>query len=196
MLPDFPVQKKFFSSVLSDTIQRRLQKDRLISMIHIHRMHEGSSVHIQSPDFEDNIQLEQVGFEAEVAVDDVIREGPSIYMKQALAAAEAFIEAHHKMLFAKVDQVTEKAGNVTDARGKPFSPELLLDALERIELSFDETGNAKMPTMIMHPSLLESIKGKVPEWEQDPAYRRRLAEIIERQRTAWIDRENRRLLAD
>ena len=196
MLPDFPAQKRHFASIIGDTIRGRLQKDPLISMIHIHHMHEGSAVHVQSPSFEDNVEMEQVGFEGEVAHEDLIREGPSIYIRQALAAAEKFIEAHHQMLFEKVNQVTEQTGNVTDARGKSFSPEMLLEALERIELDFDDAGNAKMPTMVMHPKLLESIRDKIPEWEQDPKYLERRSEIIERKRKDWIDRQNRRVLAD
>jgi hypothetical protein len=196
MLPDFPKQKRHFQSFLGEITRARLQRDPLISMIHIHHMHEGSGIQVRTQEFEDNIELKQVGFEAEIARDDLAREGPSIYIRQALAAAEKFVEAHHKILFEKVNQVTRIAGNVTDTRGKPFSPDVLLDALERIEVDFDEAGNAKLPAMIMHPKLLESIKDKIPEWEQDPEFAKRKEEIIEQKRKDWIDRQNSRLLVD
>jgi hypothetical protein len=196
MLPDFPVQKQYMASQISKAIAQRMKKDPLVSMIHAHYMKEGSSVEVQSPGWRDQVELTEVGFEGQVSLDDLIKEGPEAYLKQALRAAEAFIEAQHKMLIAKVNEVTEKTGMTLDAKGKPFSPEMLLEAMERMELSFSETGQPIMPTLVVHPKLLETIKEKMPEWEKDESFMKRRDELIDRKRREWLDRENRRKLVD
>ena len=196
MLPDFPIQKRFIASQLSKVMAARMKKDPLVSMIHVHIMKEGSSVEIQSPGWQDHVEMSDVGFEGEVSLDDLIKEGPGIYFKQALKAAEAFIEAQHKMLLAKANEVTERSGMVFDGRGKPFSPEILLQAMERMELSFSESGEPRMPTLIVNPQLHEKIKEKMPEWEKDEDFKKRRDDLIDRKRKEWLDRENSRKLVD
>jgi hypothetical protein len=173
-----------------------MRQDPLFSMIHVHHMNEGTAVEIDSPGFADHVEMQSVGFQGQVPLDDLIRDGPAAYLNQAMQAAEAFIAAQHNMLFAKADEVTSRTGMVIDGKGMGFSPELLLEALERIEMSFSDSGQPQMPTIVMHPQLLATIREKIPIWETDPAFKKRYAELIERKRKVWIDRKNSRKLAD
>ena len=151
---------------------------------------------IRSPDFRDQSDYETIEFEQAVGVDELIEKGPEAYLERVPKIAAQIIDAQHKTIFGKINEVTSRTGMVTDARGKPFSPEMLLESLKKMEISFDQTGEARMPTLVMAPKLADSVKDKLPEWDKDPELKRRLNAIIQKKRQEWIDRENSRKLVD
>jgi len=122
---------------------------------------------------------------------------PVEYFKQKMdEMAESFIAQQEGLVFSKLNEVTEQTGNVVDGHGKPFSPALLFEALEKIQIDFDDQGRPIMPTVVLHPSLFEKVKEKLPEWEANPEFAKRHNAIIEEKRRQWLDRENCRKLAD
>lgn len=95
-----------------------------------------------------------------------------------------------------LNETLEKTGQTKDAKGRPFSKELLLEMLEMVELDFDERGEPILPALVMAPQLYEKIKSDVPTWDQDPVFNAAHEAIIERKRTNWRDRESHRKLVD
>ena len=83
-----------------------------------------------------------------------------------------------------------------DAGGKPFHPEMLLEAIERMPIEFDDKGNPKLPTITMNPAQMERIKDKLTEWESDSVLRDRYEAIMRKKREEWLDRESNRKLVD
>jgi len=60
--------------------------------------------------------------------------------------------------FARMDEIAEENGMVVDARGRPFSADLFVEMLEKIEIKFDESGNAVMPSLVVHPSMMDKMR--------------------------------------
>lgn len=109
--------------------------------------------------------------------------------------AKEFVKERSKLVFEKMEEVTQKTGNVVNANS-PITPQIILDALEKIQFDFDEYGNPILPSLILHPDQYERIKDEIPKWESDEGLRKRHRELIEKKRQEWIDRENNRKLVD
>jgi hypothetical protein len=94
--------------------------------------------------------------------------------------------------FESIARITDATGNKVDAGGRPFSPELLLEALEKIEWSFDEDGEPIMPTLVMSPDMADTVS-KLPPLtpEQEQAF----AELKERKRAEYRARRRHRKLS-
>ena len=91
---------------------------------------------------------------------------------------------------------SKKVGTSINAMGRPFSTDLLLEALERIQLDFDDDDNPKFPTMVVSPEMFEKIKDKLPAVGEDPNFDKRFEELILMKKQEWHDRESNRKLVD
>lgn len=78
-------------------------------------------------------------------------------------------------LFENMRRVTEATGMVVESKGGP-TPETILEVIDKMELSFDDTGEPQMPTLVAHPNAV----AKLPPWL--PEHSERLAEILQRKR--------------
>jgi hypothetical protein len=118
-------------------------------------------------------------------------------LKKVDAAAEEMTGQIARSMFATIGQAAETAGNLINNEGKPFMFDTFLAGIERVDIDFDEaTGRPHMPRLVMHPDLWAKVKDKLPEWETNPESRRRFAQLIEKKRNEWNDRESRRKLVD
>ncbi len=78
-----------------------------------------------------------------------------------------------------ISDVTEATGQVVSGEGRDFW-EAMLEAMEGVELSFDEQGNHH-GMVVIHPDLAEKIKNNPPTPEQEA----RAQEIIRNKREQW-----------
>src|SRR6266850_1498376 len=67
--------------------------------------------------------------------------------------------AYMPQFFEQLRQVMEATGQVVDAKGKPYSHDLYLDLLEKVDIDFTEDGQPKMPTLVVPPNLAPKIEG-------------------------------------
>lgn len=96
-----------------------------------------------------------------------------------------------------INEAVETVGNVISARGKPLNPDMILEALEKMEVDFDRKGEPILPTIMVGPDLGVKLKEQIPKWYQEyPHFERRLNEILEIKRMMWRDREASRKLVD
>ena len=77
-----------------------------------------------------------------------------------------------------------------------MTPELIMKTLEKIDISFDEFGNPLIPTLIVRPEILKKMEENVDIWKETPESREKMRKLIEKKRSEWIDRQNRRKLVD
>lgn len=73
-------------------------------------------------------------------------------------AAEDMARQTETMFFQKADESTRSVGNVLDAGGRPFDPQMLLDMLDSVQVEFDENGKPELPTIVLHPDLFNSTR--------------------------------------
>jgi hypothetical protein len=93
-------------------------------------------------------------------------------------AADQGLKVLMPKIFEYLGQVCDATGNVVDGRGQPFSFDHVLEALEKVQIDFDEAGNPELPTMVVSPEVFQKLKMNPPTPEQ----LRKRDEIIERKR--------------
>ena len=78
--------------------------------------------------------------------------------------------------YGMLNQIIEESGNVVDG---PLTLDRLFELLERMHISFDNLGNPRWPTMVVHPNMALPVQELAREMETDEA-KARLTEIIGR----------------
>ena len=109
-------------------------------------------------------------------------------------AAQEIAKQHMQLLFTTVTESSNRVGTTFDAGGRPFHMSMFLDALEGMQVDFDDDGRPKLPTIVMHPDQLKVIGPKLAEWEKDSALHARWEHVLAKKKDEWRDRESRRKL--
>ena len=144
----------------------------------------------------DRPNYERLSSALSVKDDDLIKMGPQAFIDGLNRTAEELREQQSKLVFERMNEVTQKTGNTVDAKGQPLSHHLLLQTLEKIEIDFDDEGQPIMPTLVVSPAQYEKFKKKIVEWEKDPKCQDNFNKLIESKRKVWHDRESNRKLVD
>lgn len=110
---------------------------------------------------------------------------------QVDAMAEERLSIVMPHFFKVFEKTCDAAGTGMDARGKPFSFEMYMAALEKIELQFDRDGQPILPTLVVHPTMAKHLASLPPPTEeQQKAY----SDLIERKRGEFNARRRYRKL--
>ncbi len=72
-------------------------------------------------------------------------------------ATDQSLKEYMPQFFEQMRLMMEHAGQRVDAGGKPFSIDLYLDGLERVQIDFTEDEKPKLPTLVAGPELAEKI---------------------------------------
>jgi hypothetical protein len=72
----------------------------------------------------------------------------------------------------------------------------ILEVWEKMEIDFDDDGKPRWPTIVLQPDAQAEIQVKLPKWHEGPEFRKKWAELIERKRKEFDEREARRRLVD
>jgi hypothetical protein len=91
---------------------------------------------------------------------------------------EKYVAAMMPQVFAGMSVVIEAVGNTFDAEGQPFTWDMVLDMIEKIEVAFDDDDRALVPALHVNENM------NIPKMSTEQA--RRLEEILERKRVAYI----------
>jgi len=102
--------------------------------------------------------------------------------------AAAFSEQLTKRILQNISELCDGTGNVVNAKGRSIW-EAQLEALETIQITFDEDGNPSLPSIVMHPDTADNM-GDPPE-----DFRPRYDSIVERRRDEWLARRRTRRLS-
>lgn len=106
-------------------------------------------------------------------------------------AAESGLASLMPQFFANLGEICDAAGQTVDAGGRPLDHDLLLEAIEGVEITFDDEGNAQMPTLVVHPEMADKIAALPPPTpEQD----QRFAEMMQRKKEEFFARRRTRQL--
>jgi hypothetical protein len=111
--------------------------------------------------------------------------------EQADAMADERLSIVMPHFFKVFERTCDAAGTGTDARGKPFSFELYLAGLEKIELQFDRDGQPILPTLVVHPTMAKQMESLPPPTEEQ---QRAYNDLIERKRREFNARRRYRKL--
>jgi hypothetical protein len=93
--------------------------------------------------------------------------------------------------FKVMERMCDAAGTGADAGGKPFSFEVYLAGLEKIELQFNRDGQPILPALVVHPTMAKQIASLPPPTEEQ---QRAYNDLIERKRREFNARRRYRKL--
>lgn len=198
MLPDFPTQKKKLAEIWHQYLYQRYREYLgFWSQLPTHNHPEGGSWSIERADGTKDTQeyrkLESMFF---VTVEEAPTLTADLIRKKLDMVARDMAQQTSQGIFETLNDNLEKHGQLVDAEGRPFSKELFLELLEKVEFDFTKDGKPILPSLLMHPRLYETIKDVIATWETDPGFATKHEQIIELKRMNWRDRESRRKLVD
>jgi len=198
MLPDFVEVKKRVHELLMHYMQGRVQH-HLGFMSQVPRVVIPEGQHnrlVRSDGSVDDTKLKKVQGSEEINTDPKNGLHFKAVLQKLDAIAKQIADEQQRQMFARINEVTEKTGNVTKAPLKEFGLKHLNDMLEKIEIEFDEKGEPRLPSMICGPKMAESIMARREQIESDTVEKARKAEILARKKEAFRAREGRRRLVE
>jgi hypothetical protein len=198
MLPDFPKEKallqKFWNQYLAHKHKELLG---IFATIPSFAIHEGDRWKLERSDgteSEQNYQEMSSGFT--ISLEEVPDLTPEKIKAKLDAAAEDGAQQMTQSIYKEIEEATRAVGNAVDGKGKPFSKELFLEMLEKIDMDFTPDGQLIPPTFVMPPNAVDANKTKFKEWDQDEEFNARHTELINKKREKWYAREALRKLVD
>ena len=197
MLPDFPTVKKKIENDFNKKIREKMNNDLVLSQIGRKRVHEGNIHTSSSMDgYTESSEYKYISSGFSISTDEIIEKGVDAFISQIDKISEELIKQQLQLLFKKMDEITERTGNIVNAKGKNISPEVILEALDKVQFDFDEFGNPLYPSLVLHPNDMEKIKDEIPKWDIDPIWKKCLELLVEKKRREYHDRESHRKLVD
>ena len=199
MLPDFPLLKQdIVTLILVPAFDRARLEDPLLGNIKSTIQHEGDRSSYQTVEGKIKDQPYQQ-FHEDMAIlpEDVVDKDLEYmiekFSEMGLNAATQLAQYS----FSFINSVIDETGNSIDAKGRPVTPDLILEALEKIPIDFDEkTGLARFPTFYINPSQKEVFQKAIADATADKNFKVRFDKMVERKKEEWRDRENNRKLVD
>lgn len=89
---------------------------------------------------------------------DALERGDTTRLIETLVSAGAAMRSGTaRQLFSRMEETAKQNGMVVDARDRPFSVDLFIEGLEKMDIDFDAQGNAIMPEFVVHPSQMKKF---------------------------------------
>jgi hypothetical protein len=101
-----------------------------------------------------------------------------------------------KYHFKVLNDTVKETGNSVDAGGQKLTPELFLETLSKISISFDKDGNPKMPTIVISPKMTDEWKRVIAEAEADPEHKLKFEAIMKQKKEEYDAEQASRKLVD
>lgn len=193
MLPDLPSLKEEIESLMMGFLRRR-SRERLGAFAKAQRqlIHEGDKLQMERADGTSDIsEMKEVTSELKLKTSDL----PAMSMAERLEKLDQMADQMAGQMsahaFQTLGETLDKAGQTTERKGKPFDAEAILEALDKIQMDFDEPPEL---SLVIPPALKERAAAAFEQLENDPQLRARRDEIISKKRREWRDREADRKL--
>lgn len=197
MLPDFPGIKRKVEEDINSYMKELIRQEPFLSEFRVEHHFEGDKSLIKTEDGQTDLSnYKKLSSEVQIKIEDVITKGPQALVEPFRTMAGEIKKQKAKVVFDKLNETTTRTGRRIDTKGRPFNFESFMESMEKILIDFDEQGNPYLPTVVIPPEMVATIKEKLSEWKANPEYEKRFQELIEKKRKEWIDRESNRKLVD
>lgn len=195
MLPDLPRLKQDMKCILDQRLQNRInERLGVFGEIPKHFMHEGNRMRIRRANGSvEETKLKQTSGEMTLKVSEI----PALTLQERIAKLDKVADemadqmATHTM--ETLGEGLDKAGQVIDRKGQPFDAEAFFEVLEKVQMQFDKSEQSNL-TILLPPALTSRAKEILHLLETDKNVQKRYADIMERKREEWRDREAARKL--
>lgn len=181
---------KFFRSAMNALMR---SKDPLLGQIEMVEVEELPTSRVSFNKASVDVAPYPVQSMFTVQLDDAIRgDFDSLYVALDEAANSA-LASLMPQFFSSLSQIMEATGQTVAATETGFTPEKLLEVLDKVEWSFNDDGTPNLPTVYAPPRAYQRMMDMLSrEWTQECDAQ--LAALKERKREAYFARRrNRRL---
>lgn len=138
-------------------------------------------------------ELREVSHEVEIPMKDVPNTDFESVLRIANEIAEGFKKSASEDLFKTLDHELPDSQKV-DGPVRPFDHEHFFEALEKMAIDFDETGEPVGLGMMVHPSVMPRLKQLDEEFKNSPELQARHDAIIKKKYEEFREREAGRRL--
>lgn len=196
MLPDFPSIKSELKKNFLEILRLSEQKySFILSEIGQRKIMEGNKHSIVSESGEVKISpIKPIKTSIEIPKELFENLTPEAIINKIDEAGQKIADQKSVFLFEGIKSATEEVGNTLDLKGRKFSIDDFFSMLDQMWIDFDEEGKPYLPTIVISPSLADSIQKEMIKLEKDPDTKDRFTEIIKRKKREWLERENSRKL--
>lgn len=196
MLPDFVVLKKEIDDVLTLFMRKRFKFHCTgIQDIPREQLFEGAGMAVQraTGDLDESKFIENK-IEFSISYDEV----PTLSLNEVLQkldkAAKEMADQAQKYFYLKINQDLDRLGRTVDRKGKPFTAETILEALQSINIEFDANGKHHDLELHTSPQLEKAVKKSFADLETDPVLKKRYEDLMMQKREEYRVREASRRL--
>ena len=199
MLPDYPFLKEKVQAQFVIQMKEHVKRVfPLQGMTKRQVIHEGTNPEYQSEykgHYEDELtNLKTFSAKASFSKDEL----RSMSLKDVF---ERYLETAEKMgrdiesnsIQELSEKLTEKGQ--TTSISKSITPDDILKAIDSVALSFDEKGNAQLPTIMAAPETADKLSEVIVKLDEEP-FLSKFRKIIDKKRKDWNDRESSRKLVE
>lgn len=93
-------------------------------------------------------------------------------------------------------EAAEEVGNVVDASNKKLSPDLFLEAIGKMSISFDKDGKPNLPTMIISQKMGDEWRRVAAEANADPEHNAKFKALMKQKKEEYDAEQASRKLVD
>lgn len=131
-------------------------------------------------------EMKTVGAQFTASFDDILCNNFKIVEDMITSIVNQLNDANMRIFYTTMSNICDENGQTIDSKGRPF-PEVLMEALQKIELGTDRDGNPVMPEIhVGDLNVVENLKAMPPEYHAE--IERIKAEKFEEARQAEADR--------
>lgn len=166
MLPSFPRIEGFRRQLNVRVVEALVgQLAPIHEQIDQHRQFEGREGTIRRADeSEGDVHFEEMTATIEFPEGPIGDFTAAKLLAELGKIAEQLAESFSKHIIRVMEETTEQTGNVVDAKGRGWSHDIVLEAFEKMDLSFGDDGEWNPPTMMLAPDTFEKIRAaETPE---------------------------------
>jgi hypothetical protein len=177
---------KSFQTFLSEAIQEvAFAREPLLAEIPIEDSHGSIGSVIQDQDGKDvELIADPVQAAFSMSREDVLQGRIVPLLLLVDDASRQLAEGLAKNMIQTLNTITSATGNITNASGRPMI-EVLIEALETIELTLNDNDELEMPSVLMNPADVAKLPKPTPDQERrlEEVRQRRLEELLARRRS-------------
>jgi hypothetical protein len=197
MLPDFLSIKREIAADRINDLRSAERSESILSLFSHFMQHEGDRFTIiQEDQTVRTSHYRRIEVEGQLKIDDLLSTGTQAIRDMLATMADTMSKEQVQMFESMMKSATDEAGTAVHADGRPFSAELFIETIEKMELTFDDDGNWEMPTLVGHPVQAARVRAELTRLDNTPDLHARATAIVKRKREAWLAREANRTLVD
>ncbi|WP_027718759.1 hypothetical protein [Desulfovirgula thermocuniculi] len=185
MLPDFPKVKEKILELLNKRMQVRSTPSLFQEMKRL-CYHEGHRHRIIRAD---GSVVENEFMEASSKITLDLSQGDSFTMEDVIAKVDAAAEEMRSQMarhfYEEISKSVKEVGNAIDAGEKPFTTEMYLEALKKVQLDFYEDGTPHELALVCSPKMAPRMKAELQRLHTNPELASRYNELIKQKREEW-----------